>query len=230
MANDEKGLNAISETLRANLTEKNEARDRAISLSRELIRYCSETIRAIHRRDWESADERLQLVRDKAAEMRAIVVPYPELYHTGYTQDAFKEVIEAHLTYAIIRDEPLPTPEHLQAESSTYLLGMGEAATELRRFILDILRRTEGHSDEAERLLGWMDTIYDQLVTFDFPDALTHGLRRQTDVVRGVLERTRGDVTHSLRQQRLQDALAAFESRVGLTPGEALPDDSDDDA
>ena len=91
---------------------------------------------------------------------------------------------------------------------------MGEAATELRRFILDIMRRQDGHSAEAERLLIVMDDIYDQLVTFDFPDALTHGLRRQTDIVRGVLERTRGDLTQSLRQQQLQEALKDFEKQL----------------
>jgi translin len=91
---------------------------------------------------------------------------------------------------------------------------LGEAATELRRFILDIMRRSDHHSEEAERLLDWMDSIYDHLITFDFPDALTYGLRRQTDVVRGVLERTRGDMTSSLREQRLQDALKRFEQRV----------------
>jgi translin len=101
----------------------------------------------------------------------------------------------------------------LDVEYDTYLKGLGEAATELRRFILDILRRTDGDSDEAERLLDWMDAIYDELVTIDFPDAITGGLRRQTDIVRGVLERTRGDLTMTLRQQRMQAALQRFEER-----------------
>ena len=201
-------LNTIADGIRADFTEKNEARDKAIALSRELIRYCSQTIRAIHRREWDQADEQMAQVDDKAAELRAIVLPYPELYHTGYTQDGFKEVVEAHATYAIIKQVDLPTPRALQVESATYLKGLAEAATELRRFILDILRRTDGDLDEAERLLTWMDDVYDQLVTFDFPDALTYGLRRQTDIVRGVLERTRGDMTHTipdhLRRTRCQ--------------------------
>ena len=209
-------LNEISDALRDDLTAKNAARDAAIAQSRELIRHCAECIRAIHRREWETADEKMAILDEKATEITTQVADYPELYHSGYTQDALKEVVEAHITYVIIRDEPLPSAEELQVESSTYLKGMGEAATELRRFILDIMRRKEEHSEEAERLLDWMDAIYDQLVTFDFPDALTHGLRRQTDVVRGVLERTRGDLTHSLRQQRLQDALQQFEERLGV--------------
>jgi len=207
-------LNPISDAIREIFETKNAARDDAISRSRTLIRHCSECIRAIHRREWEKADEKLDVIRDAAKDLVNVVDGHPDLYHTGYTQDALKEVVEAFATYAIIRDTTLPTPQSLQVEGATYLKGLAEAATELRRFILDILRRNEGDTNEAERLLAWMDAIYDQLVTFDFPDALTYGLRRQTDIVRGVLERTRGDLTTTLRQQRLQAALQRFEARV----------------
>lgn len=230
-----KNLNDICDHVRQDLEQRNEARDKAISQSRELIRHCSESIRAIHRRDWDTADEKLAIVKQRADEMKATVTDYPDLYHTGYTQDALKEVAEAHITYAIIRENPLPSASELEIESATYLKGLSEAATELRRFILDIMRRQKTHSEEAERLLEAMDEIYDQLVTFDFPDALTYGLRRQTDIVRGVLERTRGDLTHSLRQQALQDALEKFESRLGIELDETVEvpmnlntDDTDD--
>lgn len=209
-------LNDICNVIRDDLEARNAARDKAIVLSRELIRHCSESIRAIHRRDWDTADEKLHDVKKGTAEIKAVVDGFPDLYHTGYTQDALKEVAEAFITYAIIRNQPLPTIAELGIESATYLKGLGEAATELRRFILDIMRRQDSHSEEAERLLEAMDEIYDQLVTFDFPDALTYGLRRQTDIVRGVLERTRGDLTQSLRQQRLQDALEQFEARLDI--------------
>lgn len=208
-------LNPIADSLRAALTAQNAARDQALTRSRELIRHCSECIRAIHRHDWAGADQRLGVIQAAAQEMRAGVAGYPDLYHSGYTQDALKEVVEAFATYAIIRQTPLPTLESLQVEPAAYLNGLAEAATELRRFILDILRREDGDSAEAERLLAWMDAIYDHLVTFDFPDAITGGLRRQTDVVRGVLERTRGDLTSTLQQQRLHAALKHFERRIG---------------
>jgi translin len=207
-------LNTIAEAIRDEMNVLNEARDKAIVQSRELIRHCAACIRAIHRREWDIAQEKLKIVQERADELRTVVADYPELYHTGYTQDALKEVVEAHVTFALIKDETLPTAQELKVEGSTYLKGLGEAATELRRFILDIMRHSERHSDEAERLLDWMDEIYGQLITFDFPDALTHGLRRQTDIVRGVLERTRGDLTSSLRQQQMQDALAQFEAKL----------------
>lgn len=200
-------LNSISENIRAAFVSKSGARDEAVNRSRELIRHCSEAIRAIHRREWEKAAEKMALAKTGANDLRAGISPYPDLYHTGYTQDALKEVVEAFCTHAIVRALPLPTPADLNVENDTYLNGLAEAATELRRFILDILRREDGDTGEAERLLEAMDDIYDQLVTFDFPDAITGGLRRQTDVVRGVLERTRGDLTTTLQQQRLQAAL-----------------------
>ncbi len=204
-------LTRIAEGIRADLTEKNKARDLALAQSRELTRHCAEAVRAIHRRDWAEADRKLALVDQHAAALHSTTQPYPELFYSGYTQDALKERVEAHLTNAIIRGQPLPDPQALGAESAAYLNGLSEAATELRRFILDIMRREQAHSAEAERLLDAMDAIYDLIVTFDFPDALTGGLRRQTDVLRGVLERTRGDLTLSLRQQQLYDALQAHQ-------------------
>lgn len=207
-------LTPITEAIRAAFVTKNAARDAAIARSRELTRFCSESIRATHRREWDAAQEKLATAKEAAQQLKIIVADYPDLYNSGYTQDALKEVVEAFSTYAMIRGEALPTPESLQVEYATYLNGLAEAATELRRFILDILRRKDGDSDEAERLLNWMDAVYDELVTFDFPDAITGGLRRQTDVVRGVLERTRGDLTTTFQQQRLQAALQHFEARV----------------
>lgn len=205
-------LTLIAERIRAELTEKNAARDLALTQSRELIRHCAEAIRAVHRRDWAEADRKLALADQHAAALIATTRPHPELLYSGYTQDALKERVEAHCTNAIVRNQPLPDAAALDVEGATYLNGLSEAATELRRFILDIMRREESHSAEAERLLDVMDAIYDLMVTFDFPEALTGGLRRQTDVLRGVLERTRGDLTLSLRQQRLYDALQAHQA------------------
>jgi translin len=213
-------LDTITDAIRADFVTRNAARDTAIARSRELIRACSEAIRAVHRREWDNADSKLALVRTAADDLRGVVGNYPDLVRGGYTQDALKEVVEAFTTYALIRDQALPTPDSLNVEGDTYLNGLAEAATELRRFILDILRREDSTLEseapaalrEAERLLDWMDAIYDQLVTFDFPDAITGDLRRRTDAVRGVLERTRGDVTTTVQQYRLQAALRRVEA------------------
>jgi translin len=209
---DREHLDTIAESIREQFEEINQTRDIAYQRSRKLTSICARTIRAIHREEWPVSETLLAEAKSAAEEMIDGVRPYPALYHAGYTQDALKEYVEANLTYALVRDHRLPTPEELGIEDNTWLNGLAEAATELRRRILDILRH--GHSQEVERLLETMDDIYSVLVTFDFNDSITHGLRRRTDTVRGVLERTRGDVTTSFRQSELVQALSSVETRI----------------
>ena len=199
-------LPQIGEQLRAALGVKHAARDAALVQSRALVRFCANAIRAIHREERTEAQALLGEARNAAAAMCAAVAAFPDLLHAGYTQDGLKELVEASVLLALAADEPMPAPAQLGVEPATYLNGLAEAATELRRRILDLVRHE--HSAEAERLLDAMDEIYSLLVTVDYPDAITGGLRRSTDVLRGVLERTRGDLTVSMRQQRLQDLLA----------------------
>lgn len=198
-------LDRIAERIRANFTAKNAARDAALERSRTLIRHCANAIRAVHRSERALAQEHLAAAKSICQNIRADLTVFPDLYHAGYTQDALKEFAEANIVYALVNDEPLPSPESLEVEPAAYLNGLGEAAGELRRRTLDIIRH--GHSAEAERLLALMDDIYSLLVTVDYPDAITGGLRRTTDLVRGVTERTRGDLTISLRQYQLEQAL-----------------------
>lgn len=206
-------LDQISEQIRTEFEVTNAARDMAYQRSRKLISLCARTIRAVHREEWETAEALLAKAQEAKETLVQDVQPFCNLYYAGYTQDAIKEYVEARLTYALVRQRPLPTPEELQAENNTWLNGLAEAATELRRRILDIIRH--GYTDEAERLLENMDLIYSTLVTFDFNDSITGGLRRRTDTVRAVLERTRGDVTNSLRQAQLEEALHSLEKKLG---------------
>ena len=204
-------LDVIGERIRKNFEAKNVARDRALAASRELIRHCSLAIRATHRAEYAHAAELLARAREIAAQMKATVGAYPDLYFTGYVQDALKELAEAHIVYALITDAPLDDPDALGVDYAAYLNGLGEAAGELRRYTLDIIRH--GNSARGEKILEAMDDIYSLLVTMDFPDALTGGLRRTTDMVRGVLERTRGDLTVAMRQEKLEQTLREFEER-----------------
>lgn len=206
-------LESIGERIRADLSARDGARDEALRRSRELVRLCATAIRAAHREEWAAAGDLLTQADQVAAGVVSTLEPYPDLLYAGYTQDGLKELVEAHLTVALMNGEPLPEPGSLGVPSATYLGGLCEAASELRRRALDLLRR--GGTDEAERLLSAMDSVYDLLVTFDFPDAVTGGLRHRVDQLRGVLERTRGDLTQALRQDRLMTALNRFEERVG---------------
>lgn len=208
-------LDSITDTIRQEMERMNDARNQAYEQSRQLISICARAIRAIHREEWDKAESLIAEAQTATNALTDCVRPYPNLYYAGYTQDAVKEFVEARLTYALVRNRPLPTPEALAADGATWLNGLAEAATELRRRILDIIRH--GHSDEAERLLDEMDQIYSLLVTFDFNDSITGGLRRRTDTVRAVLERTRGDVTTSLRQADLEGALKALEMKLAVS-------------
>lgn len=203
----------IVESIRQEFTATNDQRDETLRLSRALVRSCANAIRAIHRHEWSDAAAMLTEARADAAAMVKPLTNHPSLYHAGYTQDALKELVEAHTVYAVARGEPLPLPADLYVTGSTYLRGLSEAATEMRRFVLDLMRR--GQVEEAEQYLEFMDDAYSQLMTIDFPDAITDGLRRHTDVLRTVLERTRGDLTIAIRQDQMREALHSFETRLG---------------
>ena len=205
-------LGDIVESIRTELTTLSTLRDATLARSRALTRACANSIRAIHRHDWSEADTLLAQARDEAKAMVDAVAGQPTLYHAGYTQDALKELVEAHLVNAVVRDTPLPTPDALYVTGATYLRGMSEAGTEMRRFVLDLMRR--GQVAEAEPYLDFMDEVYSQLITVDFPDAVTDGLRRHTDVLRSVVERTRGDLTMAIRQDQMRQALLSFETNL----------------
>jgi translin len=213
-------LEGITDAIRGDFEIVSQTRDAAYQRSRKLISICARSIRAVHREEWQQAETLMAEAKSAKETLVEGVQSYPKLYFAGYTQDALKEYVEARLTYALVRDLPLPSPNDLGAEGNTYLNGLAEAATELRRRILDIIRH--GHSQEAERLLGAMDEIYSLLVTIDFNDAVTGGLRRRTDTVRAVLERTRGDVTTSLRQAELEKALKSVEAQISESDNRAV--------
>jgi translin len=207
-------LDEIIERLHQTLETRTAARDNALSSARTLIRHCANAIRAIHRNHDETAHENLDAAVNYVQSLQKNLGEYPELYYAGYTQDALKEFAEARIFFSLIKGELLPTPEELGLEPSTYLQGLAEAASELRRKCLDNL--LHGKSDQAEVLLGFMDDIYAVLVTMDYPDAITGGLRRLTDLVRSVTERTRGDITLSLRQEKLEASLEKLEKRLRI--------------
>lgn len=206
-------LNTIAERLRQTLAAKDEAREKAMPRCREAIRYCSQAIRAVHRQEFDQASELLEKARRFLDEAENLFAAYSEFSNTGFIRDAQKEYAEGRFTLALITGEPIPGPDELNVDVAAYLNGLGEAVGELRRYLLDSLRR--GDLSQGEAILEAMDDIYNVLVTMDFPDAVTGGLRRTTDVVRGVLEKTRSDLTLVMRQHdlegRIQDILNSSE-------------------
>lgn len=199
-------LSALSSAFQRQLDEKMAARERALAAARRAIRSSANAIRAIHRGEFEVAHRLMDDARGALQEGEAAVrQAHPDVYFAGFLQDAQKEYAEARLVEALVTDAELPSPDDLEVELAPYLNGMAEAIGEGRRAILDLLRR--GEVERSERLLAAMEDIYYLLVSMDYPDAITGNLRRSTDAARAIIERTRGDLSVTLVQQRLHDAL-----------------------
>ncbi len=202
-------LEATAEDIRTRLDAAAAAREKALTQSRQLIRACSLAIRAVHRNALDEMQTHLNKAETIARALREDLREHPALYFSGYTQDAIKEYVEARATCALILNHPLPTRSELQVEPATYLRGLAETVGELRRRILHLLR--DGYSEETRRLLTHMEDIYAILVTMDYPDALTYGLRRQTDIARSIIERTESDITFNMESQRLTQAMESVQ-------------------
>jgi len=205
-------LESIADQLRLNLSAIDAAREKALPLCREVIRHCGNAIRAVHRQEFDQAKKLLQSAHKLLDEAEQVVADHTELNHAGFIRDAQKEFAEGSITLALVTGKPLPYPDALGIDSAAYLNGLGEAVGELRRYLLDNLRK--GDLSRGEELLCAMDDIYNTLATMDFPDTITGGLRRTTDMVRGVLERTRSDLTLVIRQKDLENSLEKFEGNL----------------
>jgi translin len=205
-------IGAIGARARETFEEKHRARELTIGASRQAIQACAASIRATHRGEYDAAETLASEAREHLARADAALVGHPDIRTSGPLYDAKKELAEAWCTLALVRDDPLPSPEAIGIDVAPYCNGLAEAASELRRQLLDRLRA--GELTRAEELMGAMDEIYSLLVTIDYPDGVTGGLRRTTDALRAVLERTRGDLTTAMVAARLQGAIERAERRV----------------
>ena len=206
-------LGSFADQIRLSFLAKDAAREKVLPLCREVIRYCSQAIRATHRQEFDQSQELLGSARNFLDEVKQTIASHSELGYTGFVRDAQKEFAEGSITLALVIGKPLPSPDALGIDAAAYLNGLGEAVGELRRYLLDSMRR--GDLSRGEELLAAMDDIYNVLVTMDFPDAITGGLRRTTDMVRGVLEKTRSDLTLVIRQKDLENRLGKFSGESG---------------
>lgn len=215
LAPDTSPLDAILPRVLRHFAEKNAAREQALAASRSIIRLSANSIRAVHRGELARAAALLdeaRAVRDAAV---AALEGHADVYHAGFLHDAQKEYAEARTTLALLSGGAIPTPEAIGVEAAAYLNGVAEAIGEMRRALLDRLRR--GAFDGCEEILQAMDDVYAALVTVDFPDAMTGGLRRSTDQARGILEKTRGDLT-----------MATVQRAAAARLGQAIPLAGDD--
>jgi len=198
-------LEGIAAKFRPYFAAEDEAREKALRSCRRVIRYSADAIRAVHRQEQDKAKELLDSAHKLVRELNRNLEKHRKLLHSGFIHDAQKEFAEGCITLALIARNDLPRPEALGVSNAAYLDGLGESVGELRRYILDSLRRND--FSRCEELLSVMDVIYAILISMDFPELLAHGLRRTTDTIRAIIERTRGDLTVSLRQKHLETKL-----------------------
>jgi translin len=209
---DHPELESVAAAAREFLDREDERREEALEFSRQVIRTASAIIKHAHRGEHDEAQALLREAGEAVAEMNVRLQASPSLWFAGFVTDALKEFAEAHLTFRIVRGEPLPRPEEIGVSPATYLNGLAEAIGEMRRHALDLVRM--GEPQRAEAVLDEMDDHYTLLMGFDYPEAVTLGLRRRTDAARGLVERTRGDVTNALQQARLEAKMAHFQARI----------------
>ena len=198
-------LEAIAAELRPQFAAEDEAREKALRSCRQIIRHSAEAIRSVHRQEQDKARQLLDSARELLQELNHDLAKHERLLNSGFVHDAQKEFAEGYIALALIAGDDLPKPAALGLSNAAYLDGLGESVGELRRYILDSLRRKD--FSRCEELLTVMDEIYGILMTMDFPELLAHGLRRTTDAIRGITERTRGDLTIALRQKNLETKL-----------------------
>jgi translin len=191
---------------------ENRAREEGLSISRDTIQYCANSIRAVHRGDVDESKGLLKAACDNIDRAHKLLEPHPRIFFAGFLQDAEKEYAEAATTLALIQGDPLPLPDQLGIGTAPYLNGLGEAVGEMRRHVLDLIRIND--LERGEELLGLMDDIYYLLASVDYPPAITGGLKRTNDMVRGVLERTRGDLTTAIRRQSLEATMKELEDKL----------------
>jgi len=199
-------LEATAARLHPYFAAEDEAREKALRLCRQVVRYSASAIRAVHRQELDKARELLSQAHKLNQELNDDLSQQGALFYSGFVHDAHKEFTEGRITLALIAEEDLPKPDALGVDYAAYLDGLGESVGELRRYILDSLRR--GNLSRCEEMLDIMDAIYSILMTMDFPALLAHGLRRTTDAIRGIVERTRGDLTIALKQKELEAKLS----------------------
>jgi translin len=205
MSNPVEDLEIIAAELRPCFAAEDEAREKALRSCRQVIRYSANAIRAVHRQEQDRARQLLDTVQELVRELNHDLAGHGRLLHSGFIHDAQKEFAEGCITLALIAGDDLPRPEMLGISNAAYLDGLGESVGELRRYVLDSLRRED--FSRCEDLLTVMNEIHGVLVTMDFPELLAHGLRRTVDTMRAIIERTRGDLTVSLRQRSLEKKL-----------------------
>ena len=203
----------ISARIRENFEAKDSIREEGLKISREVVRECRTASFALHNQDFEKADKSIKAAGEALEKLKVLFKGHADIYHAGFVEHAQQEYAEVSVLSSLFKeDKNIPSPDDLRVEYAAYLNGLGDVVGELRRHVLDLIR--DESFEKAETFLGIMENIHAMLMDFDYPDAITRGLRRKTDVSRSLLEKTRGDVVNAIGQKKLETAMHNLESRL----------------
>lgn len=194
-------MSDICEGIRTRFDAMDEARERSLDASRKITRYSGDAIKAIHRGEWERADKMMVETGKLVREVNDLLKGFPEIYYAGFVGNAQTEYAEVSILYAVLHGRDIPDYVDMGVDPAAYLNGVGDAIGEIRRHILDLIRLDR--AEEGEKYLDVMDEFFTEMTSFDYPDAITRGLRKKTDTARSLIERTRGDLTNALQAKKL---------------------------
>ena len=203
------GIREICDNIRIRFDEMDRAREQSLNVSRRIIRNSGDAIKAIHRGEWDQADALVSETGAMVRQVNDLLCSFPDIYYSGFVGNAQAEYAEVSVLRAVLKGTDIPSPHELNIDDAAYLNGIGDAIGELRRYILDLIRK--GRAGEGEKYLDIMDEFYTELMSVDYPDAITHGLRKKTDTARSLIERTRGDLTNALQVKDLKNAMKELE-------------------
>ena len=202
-----KNLKNIIHKIMCRLEEKDRVREKALRLSRNIIRECAESIQNLHK----NRKSDLSDIKNETKKLIKTVKNHPDLYYSGFVENAFQEVCEAFLVSSVIENKNLPDPDKLGVTYTSYLLGMGDAVGEFRRCALDSL--ILGDIKKARFYLDVMENFYSILMKFDFPSAIV-SVRKKRDVARSLIEKTRGEIAIAAREKILEEKMSKLEKRM----------------
>jgi len=207
-------LEEISVRIRENFEAKDRIREEGLKISREIVRECRTASFALHGQDFEKADKNIKIAGKALEKLEILFEGHADIYHAGFVEHAQQEYSEVAVLSSLLKEEGdrFPFPEELRVEYAAYLNGLGDVVGELRRHVLDLIRKES--FEKAEIFLDIMENIHAMLMDFDYPDAITRGLRRKTDISRSIIEKTRGDVVNAIGQKKLEIAMQNLESRL----------------
>ncbi|HMK46264.1 MAG TPA: haloacid dehalogenase [Methanocella sp.] len=207
-----RGMKEICGDIRERFDRMDQAREQSLALSRRITRNSGDAIKAIHRGEWDQARKLTGEAREIILQINDMLKDFPDIYYSGYVGNAQTEYAEVSILSAVLQGRQIPSPDELQVDYAAYLNGVGDCIGELRRHILNLIRT--GRPEAGEKYLDMMDELYTELMSFDYPDAITHGLRKKTDVARSLIERTWGDLTSALQVKELKEAMGDFERKI----------------